>query len=71
MPIYDYKCNDCGNTFEQIVRNRDEIVACPKCSGNNTQRKISAFAVSNSYSKGDSCEYGGGHHCCGECSCHH
>ena len=70
MPIYDYKCNDCGNTFELIVRNRDEAAPCPKCSGNNTKRQISAFAVNHSHGKAESCEYGG-HHCCGECSCHH
>ena len=26
--IFDYKCAKCGNQFERIVKDRDEIVAC-------------------------------------------
>jgi putative FmdB family regulatory protein len=30
MPIYEYRCQDCGESFEILVRGRTEI-ACPYC----------------------------------------
>jgi putative FmdB family regulatory protein len=34
MPTYDYKCLDCGDTFEFFQRMSDEPLSeCPKCKG--------------------------------------
>lgn len=35
MPIYDYYCNKCNNTFEEIksITKSDEDSICPKCKG--------------------------------------
>ncbi len=35
MPTYDYKCLDCGHTFEMFQRMSDEPISeCPECKGN-------------------------------------
>ncbi len=31
MPILSYKCEKCGNCFEELVKKYDERVPCPKC----------------------------------------
>lgn len=34
MPMYDYKCLECNNTFEVLQKMSDErIKSCPKCGG--------------------------------------
>ena len=40
MPIYEFKCRKCGETFDVLFRSRDEklAVACPKCKSTRTQR---------------------------------
>ncbi len=44
MPIYEYKCKDCDNDFEEIVSvNTQENPPCPKCCSNNTEKKMSVF----------------------------
>ena len=43
MPIYEYKCKDCGSKFEVLKRmseNGNEI--CPKCSSKKVKRLISS-----------------------------
>ncbi len=35
MPTYDYKCLDCGHTYELYQRiSEDPIKVCPECQGN-------------------------------------
>ena len=31
MPIFEYRCSDCGNKFEKLVRRADADVECPSC----------------------------------------
>ncbi len=40
MPTYDYKCENCKNTFElfQSIK-EDPITLCPEC-GHNTLKKM-------------------------------
>jgi len=34
MPIYEYKCEECGNQLEQIQKFSDPpLQECPKCKG--------------------------------------
>ncbi|OEU71012.1 MAG: FmdB family transcriptional regulator [Desulfovibrio sp. S3730MH75] len=42
MPIYEYKCADCGIEFEELVFNRDECPPCPECKSESTGKLISA-----------------------------
>jgi putative FmdB family regulatory protein len=44
MPIYEYKCLDCGFKFEHLYRSASERVACPKCKHPDLQKLVSAFA---------------------------
>ncbi len=42
MPTYDYKCNNCGYTFELFQKmSEDPISECPKCK-NKVKRLIGA-----------------------------
>lgn len=42
MPIYEFKCRECGKQFEEIVLDESEEVVCPHCSGKNAERLLSA-----------------------------
>lgn len=51
MPIYEYRCPDCGHEFEIIQSFRDDpITDCPSCEGAQVKKKISlsAFALKGS-----------------------
>ena len=54
MPIYEYKCKDCGAVFSvlQPINACRDCTACSKCGGKNTARIISGFSSSKS---DDSC----------------
>jgi putative FmdB family regulatory protein len=42
MPIYEYKCDKCGNEFEQMRSFSDASAAiCPACGGPDTHRLVS------------------------------
>ncbi len=43
MPIYEFKCQDCGKEFEVFLKNKDEIsqVTCPDCKSKNISRLMS------------------------------
>ena len=45
MPIYEYRCLDCGSQFEKLVRNSSESISCKQCAGSNLQKLISAHAI--------------------------
>jgi len=43
MPIYDYKCSNCGHQFELIQKFSDQPAEiCPKCSKSSVQKLVSA-----------------------------
>lgn len=45
MPLYEYKCNNCGETFECLQRFSDEPLKMhPKCGGGPVARLLSAPA---------------------------
>lgn len=46
MPLFEYRCNDCGNKFDELVNRADESVPCPKCHSGNTAKLLSVFAAS-------------------------
>ena len=45
MPLYEYRCTQCGNRFEKIQKfNAEPEVACPKCGG-QLERPLTAPAL--------------------------
>ena len=74
MPIYEYICEDCQNEFEKIVINKQQEIACPKCSSKKATIQLSVFssAVAGGSSKSFTPQSSGGGGCCGggACGCH-
>jgi putative FmdB family regulatory protein len=44
MPIFEYNCENCNYTFDQLVMKRDSQVNCPFCRG-DVKKLMSTFAV--------------------------
>jgi putative FmdB family regulatory protein len=45
MPVFEYKCNECGYEFEKLVFGQQEV-ECSKCKSNNVNKKFSVFGMS-------------------------
>ena len=50
MPIYEYRCNECGHVFSRLQRMgaTSKGVTCPKCEGSDVERVVSSFASAGS-----------------------
>lgn len=44
MPMYDFRCPDCGHEFEELVFGNRLPAKCPSCAGAEIERKVSACA---------------------------
>ncbi len=33
MPLYEYRCGPCDQTFETLVRGQGDVPHCPECHG--------------------------------------
>ncbi len=44
MPIFEYTCRDCDNSFEALLMG-SETAACPKCRSTKLIPRLSVFAV--------------------------
>lgn len=44
MPIYEYRCRECGHEFETLVRS-GTTPACPSCRSAELQKRLSVFAT--------------------------
>ena len=42
MPIYDFKCRECGRVSEVLIRDVSKTVRCPGCRSENMERLVSA-----------------------------
>ncbi|MBE0479573.1 MAG: zinc ribbon domain-containing protein [Dehalococcoidia bacterium] len=42
MPIYDFKCTDCGKIAEIFIKTSGQAARCPDCGGSNMERLMSA-----------------------------
>ncbi len=58
MPIYEFKCEKCGNVFEHLYfKSDDNYAPCPSCGGNKTEKLLSTFAsISSSSSSLGMCD---------------
>lgn len=47
MPVYEYVCKECGQTFEKMVRFNEADLApeCPAFGSHETTRKLSKIAA--------------------------
>ena len=45
MPIYEFKCTECGNDFEELVRTNSQKIACPNCGSRKIDRKLSVIGA--------------------------
>ena len=71
MPMYEYNCQGCYESFEELVRG-DEEIRCPACGTSSVTRKMSTcgFISSSKFvgSAGSSCG-GCSSHSCSGCAC--
>lgn len=47
MPMYEYRCEACGQTYEQLRRmsEADSNLQCPHCGSTQVERQVSACAI--------------------------
>jgi len=46
MPLFEYKCQSCGERFEKLVWSSSKSeITCPKCGSTQTERQLSTFAT--------------------------
>lgn len=59
MPLYEYRCRSCAETFEvlQRVGADGRELKCPRCGAERPERELSTFACNDG---GHSAEAGGG-----------
>jgi putative FmdB family regulatory protein len=46
LPIFEYRCKDCGKLFEVLFKSRDEKlkVTCPACKSAKSEKVFSVFS---------------------------
>ncbi|MCD6305597.1 MAG: zinc ribbon domain-containing protein [Deltaproteobacteria bacterium] len=46
MPIFEFKCNKCGNVFESLCfrSNGEDKGPCPLCGADDSEKVLSTFA---------------------------
>ncbi len=47
MPLYEYRCKNCGESFEKLRRmsEADQGIDCPHCQSEEVERLLSSFAT--------------------------
>jgi len=47
MPLYEYRCTACGETFEIVssLADRDAKAVCPACGGHDAARVFSPITL--------------------------
>ncbi|MCG2770015.1 MAG: zinc ribbon domain-containing protein [Anaerolineae bacterium] len=64
MPIYEYRCSDCGAEVELLLRSSEAEPICPQCGSFRLEKLISAVNVMSGRTARPP-----GRTCCGACSC--
>ncbi len=56
MPVYSYKCKDCGKEFDILVGvgEGNEELKCEKCGSKDIERLLSIFGTGGSSSDSSS-----------------
>ncbi len=63
MPIFEYKCQQCGHVTEVLQKSRKAVKqTCAQCGGSDMKKLLSGFAVGQSKASSspacDSCTSG-------------
>ena len=45
MPIFEYKCEDCGTKFEKLMRRSSDEAVCPSCGQAHLKQELSTFSA--------------------------
>ena len=50
MPIYEYRCSECGEEFEKLLRSMSaaQEICCPRCGSRRVKKGISLFGKARS-----------------------
>ena len=61
MPIYEYKCQECGKVSEYRITSQSQVnsVSCKSCGSQKLERKMSIPIITTGRSSPS------GHSCCG------
>ena len=51
MPIFEYRCMDCGGEFEQLVLKTSAPPRCPGCGRASLEKLVSRAAVRSEQTK--------------------
>jgi len=51
MPVFEYRCEDCGTKFEKLVRGNGDAVRCPSCGEAHVKTELSTFATHSGKSR--------------------
>ncbi len=47
MPLYDFKCEDCGEKNEILIIGTQDMPACKSCGSTNMTKLVSAHSSSS------------------------
>jgi len=45
MPIYEYRCCNCGEVFERLILGLGEGVQCPRCGHTEVEKLLSPCTI--------------------------
>ena len=50
MPVYEFRCEECGEEFEKFVVSFSQVssVKCPKCGSEKVVKKMSVCGIGGS-----------------------
>jgi putative FmdB family regulatory protein len=62
MPLYEYRCRECGHRFEVLQRlgQGAEGLTCPQCGAEQLEKQFSTFASAGGAEAGGSSAAGCG-----------
>lgn len=67
MPIYEYHCDKCDNTFECLIFGA-ESPSCPDCNNENVNRVLSACGFVSKSGSGQTVSRSAGAASCSGCA---
>ena len=70
MPIFEYKCQQCGHVTEVLQKSRKATKqTCPQCGGSDMKKLLSGFAVAQAKSSAPACDSCPAPGACGSGAC--